>query len=155
MKAAFMREAIALSMRAVRGAQGGPFGAVIVCRGEVVGRGWNRVLSANDPTAHAEIVAIRAACRKLRTFRLAGCQLYTSCEPCPMCLSAIYWARIQKVYFGNTRSDAARIGFDDDFIYREVSLPLEQRRLHLRQLLPGEAARAFEAWSAKPDRAMY
>jgi len=150
-----MREAIALSLRAVRRGQGGPFGAVVVRRNEVVGRGWNRVTSTNDPTAHAEVVAIRAACRKLKTFHLSDCVLYTSCEPCPMCLAAIYWARLRRVYYGNTRQDAASIGFDDDLIYKELALPLARRRVPLKQLLPGEAAAAFHAWLAKPDKVRY
>src|SRR5262245_49652370 len=124
MKETFMREAIGLSVRMMRRGRGGPFGAVVVRGGEVIARGWNRVTSTNDPTAHAEIVAIRGACRRLQAFHLRGCDLYTSCEPCPMCLSAIYWARIRNVYYGATRQDAARIDFDDDFIYREVARPV-------------------------------
>src|ERR1700744_5882962 len=113
----FMREAIRLSQEGVRAGRGGPFGCVVVQRGKIVGRGNNQVTSTNDPTAHAEVTAIRAACRQLGTFQLTDCELYTSCEPCPMCLSAIYWARIPEVYYGNTRGDAAAIGFDDAFIY--------------------------------------
>src|SRR5512136_3507594 len=117
MTSAFMRAAIRISHQKMRDGAGGPFGAVVVRNETIVGRGWNQVTSANDPTAHAEVVAIRDACRRLKTFRLDDCVLYTSCEPCPMCLAAIYWARIRRLYYGNTREDAARIAFDDDFIY--------------------------------------
>ena len=150
-----MREAIRLSVRAMRRGQGGPFGAVVVRGGKVVGRGWNQVTSANDPTAHAEIVAIRAACRRLKTFRLNDCDLYTSCEPCPMCLSAIYWARLRNVFYGNTRKDAAKIDFDDDFLYREVVLPIGKRKLVMKQLLHREALAAFAEWRRKPDKVLY
>jgi tRNA(Arg) A34 adenosine deaminase TadA len=119
----FMRRAIELSRLGMQRGDGGPFGAVIVRAGEIVGEGWNRVVATNDPTAHGEILAIRDACRRLRTFILEECELYTSSEPCPMCLGAIYWARLRRIYFSNTRADAARIGFDDDFIYREIALP--------------------------------
>jgi guanine deaminase len=151
----FMREAVRISLRMMRRGKGGPFGAVVVRGGQIVGRGYNRVTSANDPTAHAEIVAIRAACRHLKTFRLDDCELYTSCEPCPMCLSAIYWARLRRVYYGNTRKDAARIAFDDALIYREVALPLHKRRLPLKQLLHEEALAAFVEWEQKPDKIRY
>ncbi|HEU5070673.1 MAG TPA: nucleoside deaminase [Verrucomicrobiae bacterium] len=151
----FMREAIRLSVQQMRAGQGGPFGAVVVRRGRIVGRGWNCVTSDNDPTAHAEISAIRAACRKLKTFRLDDCELYTSCEPCPMCLAAIYWARIRRVFFGNTRKDAAGIAFDDDFLYREVARPLGRRSLPMKQLLRSEALAAFTEWSAKADKIAY
>jgi guanine deaminase len=127
----FMREAIRLSRQMMRCGEGGPFGAVVVRKGRIVGRGWNQVTSANDPTAHAEVVAIREACRRLKTFQLADCNLYTSCEPCPMCLSAIYWARLRRVFYASTRKDAARINFDDEFIYRQVALPLHKRRLKM------------------------
>src|SRR5947209_14391762 len=123
----FMREAIRLSIQKMHAGHGGPFGAVVVKGRKIVGRGWNRVTSSNDPTAHAEIVAIRDACKRLKTFLLDACDLYTSCEPCPMCLSALYWARVRRVYYSNTRKDAARIAFDDDFIYREVALPIRKR----------------------------
>jgi tRNA(Arg) A34 adenosine deaminase TadA len=155
MKQAFMREAIGLSMRMMRRGKGGPFGAVVVCDNKVVGRGCNLVTSVNDPTAHAEIVAIRQACKKLKTFRLDDCDLYTSCEPCPMCLSAIYWARIRKDFYGNTRKDAAKIAFDDEQIYREVALPLGRRRLEMKQLLRNEALKAFVEWQKKPDKVRY
>jgi tRNA(Arg) A34 adenosine deaminase TadA len=151
----FMREAIRLSIREMRRGRGGPFGAVVVRDGKVVGRGCNQVTSANDPTAHAEIVAIRAACKRLKTFQLSGCELYTSCEPCPMCLSAIYWARLGHVYYANTRKDAARIDFDDDFIYREVALPIRRRKLGMSQLLHEEALAAFAEWQRKPDKVLY
>jgi guanine deaminase len=150
-----MREAIRLSLQEVRRGQGGPFGAVVVRDGKVVGRGCNQVTSANDPTAHAEIVAIRAACRRLGMFRLDGCVLYTSCEPCPMCLSAIYWARLGQVYYANTRRDAAKIDFDDDFIYREVALPIRRRKLRMKQLLREEALVAFAEWQRKPNKVPY
>ena len=150
-----MREAIRLSFDQMRRGKGGPFGAVIVCGGEIVGRGSNRVISANDPTAHAEIVAIRAACRRLKSFRLDDCELYTSCEPCPMCLAAVYWSRLQCVYYGNSRADAARIAFDDAFIYRQLALPIRRRKLPMRRLLRAEAMAAFHEWHAKADRVTY
>jgi guanine deaminase len=151
----FMREAIRLSLQKMRRGDGGPFGAVVVHNGKIVGRGWNRVTSTNDPTAHAEVVAIRQACTRLKTFQLDECDLYTSCEPCPMCLSAIYWARLRKVYYGNTRQDAARINFDDDFIYREVALPISKRQRKLQQLLHREALVAFQEWERKADKILY
>ena len=135
--------------------QGGPFGCVIVRHGEIVGRGNNRVTSCNDPTAHAEVTAIRDACANLRTFQLSDCELYTSCEPCPMCLAAIYWAHIPTVYFANTRSDAAEIGFDDDFIYQQISLPLEKRAVAIKQVLRDEAHATFRRWTAKADKVRY
>ena len=150
-----MRAAIELSRTKMRANCGGPFGAVVVCRGEIVARGWNQVTSTNDPTAHAEVTAIRAACKKLKTFHLAGCELYTSCEPCPMCLAAIYWARFKKVYYANTRRDAARIQFDDDEIYREVARPISRRQIPMRQLLREEALKVFAEWEAKPDKVRY
>ena len=150
-----MREAIRLAEDGVRTGRGGPFGCVVVRRGEIVGRGSNRVTSTNDPTAHAEVTAIRDACAQLKTFQLADCELYTSCEPCPMCLAAIYWARIPALYYGNTRADAAAIGFDDDFIYRQVPLPPEQRAIRMQPLLHAEAQTAFREWAAKPDKIHY
>lgn len=150
-----MREAIRLSLQKMRGNQGGPFGAVVVCRDKIVGRGWNQVTSANDPTAHAEVVAIREACRRLGTFRLEDCELYASCEPCPMCLAAGYWARVRRIYFANTRRDAAVIGFDDDFLYREVALPVSRRKIPMKQLLRDEALEVFAAWKSKPDKICY
>jgi guanine deaminase len=151
----FMREAIRLSIQMMRRGKGGPFGAVVVRNGKVVGRGSNQVTSTNDPTAHAEILAIREACQRLKTFQLDECDLYTSCEPCPMCLSAIYWARLGKVFYANTRQDAARIDFDDAFIYREVALPIGKRALKMKQLLREEALAAFAEWQQKTDKILY
>ena len=150
-----MREAIRLSRLKMQTGQGGPFGAVVVRRGQIIARGWNRVTSANDPTAHAEVMAIRAACRKLKTFHLADCELYTSCEPCPMCLAAIYWARLKKVFYANSRRDAAKIHFDDELIYREVARPVSQRRIAMKQLLRNEAGEVFAEWKSKPDKVFY
>lgn len=150
-----MREAIRLSLVKMRANEGGPFGAVVVRRGKIVGRGWNQVTSTNDPTAHAEMVAIRDACRRLKSFVLEGCELYTSCEPCPMCLSAIYWARLKGVYYGNTRKDAQKIEFDDDLIYEEVATAIARRRIPMRQLLRREALPAFQEWYARPNRICY
>jgi tRNA(Arg) A34 adenosine deaminase TadA len=155
MNGKFMREAIDLSMRRMRRGAGGPFGAVVIRRGEVIARGWNRVTSSNDPTAHAEIVAIRGACRRLETFHLGDCDLYTSCEPCPMCLSAIYWAHVRKVFYGATRHDAAAIDFDDDFIYREIARPVGRRRVRMKQLMRAEALEAFDEWKRKEDKVPY
>jgi tRNA(Arg) A34 adenosine deaminase TadA len=155
MKSKLMRAAIHISLAKMRANCGGPFGAVVVRRGKIVGRGWNQVTSTNDPTAHAEVAAIRDACRRLKTFSLADCELYTSCEPCPMCLSAIYWARLRKVYYANTRKDAANIQFDDDFLYREVALPINRRKLPMKQLLHKEALKVFTEWVAKPDKTPY
>ena len=150
-----MRQAIRLSLEKMDQGQGGPFGAVIALEGRIISEGYNQVTSQNDPTAHAEIVAIRRACETLNTFSLAGCDIYTSCESCPMCLSAIYWARIDQIYYANTRQDAAMIGFDDEFLYREVSIPLEHRQLPTIRLLEHEAMAAFEAWTNKPDKIRY
>ena len=151
----FMREAIKLAEAGMRGGRGGPFGCVVVRKGEVIGRGHNRVTSTNDPTAHAEITAIRDACASLEKFQLDDCELYTSCEPCPMCLSAIYWARIPQVFYGNTRADAAAIGFDDDFIYQQVPLAPEKRAIAMKPLLRDETMAAFREWSAKSDKVRY
>jgi tRNA(Arg) A34 adenosine deaminase TadA len=155
MKEKFMREAIRLSLQKMRENHGGPFGAIIVCGGKIVGRGWNRVTSSNDPTAHAEVTAIREACKKLETFRLNGCELYTSCEPCPMCLAAVYWARLRKIYYANTRKDAAAIGFDDDLLYREIALPVSRRKIPAKQLLRKEALKVFREWRKKPGKIPY
>lgn len=155
MKSEFMREAIRLSFQMMRRGKGGPFGAIVVRDGGIIGRGWNQVTSGNDPTAHAEIVAIRDACRRLKTFRLDECDLYTSCEPCPMCLSAVYWARIRSVFYGNTRKDAAAIAFDDDAIYREVALPVRKRKLMMKQLLRREALKAFTEWDRMANKIPY
>jgi len=155
MKTKFMQEAIRVSIQKMRAGCGGPFGAVVVRKGKIVGRGWNQVTSTNDPTAHAEVSAIRDACKRMKTFQLDDCELYTSCEPCPMCLSAIYWARFKKVYYANTRKDAARIQFDDDFIYREVALPISRRKIPMKQLLRSEALVAFKEWKNKADKIRY
>jgi tRNA(Arg) A34 adenosine deaminase TadA len=154
-KKRFMREAIQLSIDSMRAGNGGPFGAVIVKDGKIIARGSNRVTSTNDPTAHAEVVAIREACKVLGTFQLSGCEIYTSCEPCPMCLGAIYWARPEKMYFANTKSDAAAIGFDDQFIYNEIELGFDQRQLPTEQLLNDEALVAFKEWDQKTDKIEY
>jgi tRNA(Arg) A34 adenosine deaminase TadA len=151
----FMHEAIKLADEGMQSGRGGPFGAVIVRHGEIVGRGNNRVTSTNDPTAHAEVTAIRDACANLKTFQLTDCELYTSCEPCPMCLSAIYWARIPTVYYGNTRADAAAIGFDDDFIYQQVPLPIEKRAIKMTSFLREAAQSSFQGWAAKQDKVKY
>lgn len=152
---ALMRRAVALSMEQMQAGSGGPFGAVVARQGEIVAEGWNQVTTTLDPTAHAEVVAIRRACEALGTFSLQDCEIYTSCEPCPMCLGAIYWARLRRIWFGNDRKDAAAIGFDDDVLYRELPLPLEQRSVPTRRLLPEEARAAFDAWLRKPDRVPY
>lgn len=149
-----MREAIRLSEDNVRNG-GGPFGAVIARDGEIVGTGTNRVTSDCDPTAHAEVNAIRAAASRLGTFDLSGCEIYSSCEPCPMCLGAIYWAHLDRLYYGNDKQDAAGIGFDDAFIYRELDLKPEDRSLKSERLLSDEAAAAFREWAAKPDKVEY
>lgn len=151
----FMRRAIALSREKMRDDEGGPFAAVIVLDGEVVAEGWNQVTGHNDPTAHAEIVAIREACRVLGTFTLERCVIYTSCEPCPMCLAAIHWAHIDRVYFANTAEDAATIGFDDARLYRELALPRDERTLPMTRLLPAEALEVFREWASDPDRVLY
>lgn len=150
----FMRKAIALSIKNIEKG-GGPFGAVIVKDGQVIATGANGVTLKNDPTAHAEVTAIRNACRKLKTFDLSGCEIYSSCEPCPMCLSAIYWAHIDKLYYGNTKQDAANIGFDDSFIYKELELKPEQRRLISRHVMNKEALAAFNIWEEKSDKIEY
>ena len=150
-----MREALKLAEDGVRSGRGGPFGCVIVRRGAVVGRGQNVVTSTNDPTAHAEIVAIRDAARALGTFQLADCELYASCEPCPMCLAAIFWSRIPQVFYGNTCADAATIGFDDSFIHQQLLLPPGQRQVAMTPLLRAEAQTAFRAWAAKSDKVRY
>jgi guanine deaminase len=150
----FMRETIRIAIESVRSG-GGPFGSVIVRDETIVGRGSNQVTSRNDPTAHAEILAIRDACERLKTFRLSDCILYASCEPCPMCLGAIYWARIKRVFIASTRSDAAEAGFDDDFIYREMALPPEGRAVTMEQMMREQALPAFKAWAGKRDKVPY
>ncbi|HCY00877.1 MAG TPA: tRNA-specific adenosine deaminase [Bacteroidales bacterium] len=149
-----MREAIRLSVENI-GNNGGPFGAVIVKDNAIIARGTNRVTSSIDPTAHAEIVAIREAATKLNNFDLSGCAIYTSCEPCPMCLSAIYWARIDRVFYGNTKDDAKKIGFDDSFIYDEIKLPIEKRTITTTQLLRDEAIEGFRKWEELEDKTEY
>ena len=151
----FMRRAIALSLEQVHAGHGGPFGAVVVKDGRIIGEGANRVTSTNDPTAHAEIVAIRQACAALGSFNLEGAEIYTSCEPCPMCLAAIYWARISKIFYANDRKQAAAIGFDDDFLYCEIPLPVAERKIATLRLLPEEAQQAFAAWEKKSDKIPY
>lgn len=151
---AFMREAIKLSAESVRSG-GGPFGAVIVRDGEIIARGENRVTVCNDPTAHAEVSAIREAAARLGTYDLSGCEIYSSCEPCPMCLGAIYWARLDKLYYAGTRADAANVGFDDAHIYEELPLEPSQRELPTETLLREEAQRVFEAWAEKADKKEY
>ena len=150
----FMKRAIKLSIESINN-NGGPFGCVIVKDNEIISEGFNMVTSQNDPTAHGEIVAIRNACKKLKIFNLNGCELYSSCEPCPMCLSAIYWSHIDKVFFGNTRLDAAKIGFDDNFIYDEFSKDIEIRKIPLVQILKEEAKEAFNIWEKKLDKIEY
>ena len=149
-----MRKAIELAEENVDNG-GGPFGAVIARDGKIVATGVNRVTANHDPTAHAEVSAIRAACKELGTFDLSGCEIYTSCEPCPMCLGAIYWAHIDKMYYGNDKTDAKRIGFDDSFIYDEIALTPEERKLESKRILPEEAAKAFNMWMKKDDKVEY
>ena len=151
----YLREAIRLSKEKMEAGEGGPFGAVVVKDSEIIGRGWNRVTSANDPTAHAEIMAIREACSTLGTFSLEGCEIYASCEPCPMCLSAIYWARLEKLYFAGSRDDAATAGFDDALLYEEVTKDWNARTLQTEQHLQPEAQAVFNLWKKKPDRTNY
>ncbi len=151
----FMRQAIQASLDSIRSGSGGPFGAVIVKNGEIIASGTNMVAPSNDPTAHAEITVIRNTCNILGTFNLKGCEIYASCEPCPMCLAAIYWARIDKLYYANTKQDAAAIGFDDSFIYKEITLENEKRSLPTEQILGSEAMLAFHEWQDKTDKIMY
>jgi guanine deaminase len=151
----FMRQAIREAGSGLREECGGPFGCVIVRDGSIVARGRNCVTSANDPTAHAEMTAIREACRTLGRYSLEDCTVYASCEPCPMCLAAIYWARIPRLFFANTRADAAAIGFDDDFIYGQIALPPGRRAIAMQQLLRDEALATFREWEAKPDKLPY
>lgn len=153
--AKFMRKAIRLSIANVEKLNGGPFGAVIVKDGKVIARGTNKVTATNDPTAHAEIVAIRKACKILKTYQLTGCEIYTSCEPCPMCLAAIYWARPDKIYYANSKEDAAAINFDDNLIYEEIAKPVSERKIFTQQLLRDEAQAAFKKWSESPNKIEY
>src|SRR5688572_11363540 len=151
----FMRRAIELAQQGVDENLGGPFGCVVVREGEIIGEGSNQVTSTNDPTAHAEVVAVRAACRNIESFQLDGCSIYTSCEPCPMCLGAIYWARPEKVFFACTREDAAAIGFDDNFIYEELERANDEREMVLVSLMREEALEVFNNWDVKPDKVEY
>lgn len=151
----FMRIAIALSEKNVLQSLGGPFGAVVVKDGKILAKSGNKVTTTNDPTAHAEVSAIRLACKKLKTYDLSGCIIYTSCEPCPMCLSAIYWARIQTIYYANTKADAGAIGFDDQFIYQELDKPIEKRKIPVNQLLRDEAQQAFKLWGQSVKKVDY
>ncbi len=150
-----MRRAIQLAHEGVRAGLGGPFGAVVVLNGKIIAEGQNCVPSSNDPTAHAEVVALRRACAKLGAFHLKSCTVYASCEPCPMCLSALYWAHVDCVYYAGTRVDAANAGFDDEMLYRELAAPIELRKLPLKRMLGDEARVAFDAWSQSPDRVEY
>ena len=150
-----MLRAIELSRQNMQKGAGGPFGAVIVKNDQIIGEGWNQVTSINDPTAHAEVMAIRDACSKQKNFDLSGAEIYTSCEPCPMCLSAVYWARIDKIYYGNTRKDAAKIAFDDDFIYEEIPKSLEDRKIPMAQCAHAEALVVFKEWDEKQDKIRY
>ena len=151
----FMQRAIALATENVVSGKGGPFGAVIVRDGAAIAEGMNCVTRENDPTAHAEVCAIRAACGALGTFNLQGCEIYTSCEPCPMCLAAIYWARIDRIWYGNTSADAARIAFDDAFLYRELALPARERAIPSSMLLREQAWESFQAWLDSPMKTLY
>ncbi len=151
----FMARAIEIATKNVELGAGGPFGAVVVRDGEIIGEGCNSVTSNNDPTAHAEVQAIREACRGLSTFDLSGAEIYTSCEPCPMCLSAIYWARLSKIYFANTKKDAADIEFDDDFIYQEIPKNIQDRSIPMIQMMRSSALSTFELWQKKSDKIKY
>ena len=151
----FMARAIQLSIENVQSGRGGPFGAVIVREGAIVAESSNQVTATNDPTAHAEVLAIRAACKVLGTFELESCEIYTSCEPCPMCLGAIYWARLSRVYFANAGADASRVGFDDSFIYSEIAQPVSRRKIPMIQMMRDQALAAFRAWENKPNKIEY
>ncbi|MGA7503527.1 MAG: nucleoside deaminase [Candidatus Sulfotelmatobacter sp.] len=155
MQNAFMARAIQLSLENVNSGHGGPFGAVIVKDNQIISEGANQVTMANDATAHAEIVAIREACKKLNAFHLQDCEIYASCGPCPMCLGAIYWARLSRIYFASSDADAAKVGFDDSLIYRELSLPHSQRKIPMLQMMREEALAAFRAWENKADKIAY
>ena len=152
---AFMARAIQLSIDNVRSGRGGPFGAVVVKDSNIVAEGANQVTSTNDPTAHAEVLAIRKACKNLGVFELEGCDIYSSCEPCPMCLGAIYWARLSRVYFANSAADASKIGFDDSLIYREIAQPHTQRKISMIQMMREQALAAFREWQDKPNKITY
>lgn len=150
-----MQYAVALSRKGMEQGDGGPFGSIVVRGEEIVGEGWNQVLCENDPTAHAEVMAIRDACKRLGTFQLTDCEIYTSCEPCPMCLGAIYWARPSKVYYANTKEDAAAINFDDSFIYREITKPHEEKKIPLIALRDENALEVFRQWAAMNNKTLY
>ncbi len=154
-KKAFMKEAIALAMSNVEDSHGGPFGAVVVKDGEIIGAGANQVTASSDPTAHAEIVAIRQASAHLGTFDLSECEIYASCEPCPMCLGAIYWAKIDKLYYAATKDDAAKASFDDSYIYKEFALPKNERSLSSLQMMRDDAVKVFEAWNNSDNKIPY
>lgn len=154
-ESAFMREAIRLSVANVEAGKGGPFAAVIVKDGKIIARGVNQVTVHNDPTAHAEVVAIREACKVLNSFQLEGCEIYASCEPCPMCLGAIYWARPDKLFYASSKEDAALVQFDDQFIYEEIAKPVEERKLFTRQMLREEALEAFDKWANTANKIIY
>lgn len=151
----FMMEAIALSKKGIENNEGGPFGCIVVKNNEIIGRGNNKVIVENDPTSHAEVVAIRDACKTLGTFQLDGCEIYSSCEPCPMCLGAIYWARPKIVYYANTRDDASAIGFDDSMIYNEISIDRDNRKIPLINLCREYALQIFEHWFNRNDKTLY
>ncbi|MEO5681808.1 MAG: nucleoside deaminase [Chitinophagaceae bacterium] len=151
----FMLEAIQLGRQGMLNDAGGPFGCIIVKGEEIIGRGWNRVTSDNDPTAHAEVTAIRDACHRLQAFQLEGCEVYTSCEPCPMCLGAIYWARPAKVYFAARHTDAAAAGFDDSMIYKELAVPVAERKISMTCIIPEKGARLFDEWINKENKKAY
>jgi guanine deaminase len=155
MNSPFMTRAIQLSIENVRSGRGGPFGAVVVKDGDIIAEGVNQVTLTNDPTGHAEVLAIRQACQKIGLFELKGCELYTSCEPCPMCLGAIYWARLSRVYYGGVAADASKVGFDDSFIYREIAQPHAQRGIPMIQMMREDALAAFRAWEEKPNKIAY
>jgi guanine deaminase len=155
MQNSFMARAVQLSLENIQSGRGGPFAAVIVKDGKIIAEGTNRVTSTNDPTAHAEVVAIREACKKLNNFELKGCDIYTTCEPCPMCLGAIYWARPSRVYFANTAADAAQAGFDDSLIYEEIPRPHAQRKIPMIPMMREEALEAFRVWKSKADKTEY
>lgn len=151
----FMQEAVNIGLEGMRKSEGGPFGCVIVKDNEIIGRGCNKVTAENDPTAHAEVIAIRAACKKLQNFQLSDCEIYATSEPCPMCMGAIYWARPRKIFYANTRKDAAVIGFDDSFIYNELNKSKENRKIEIQRLPSDEAKQMFEEWKLKNNKTLY
>jgi guanine deaminase len=151
----FMQEAVRVGLEGMRNNLGGPFGCVIVKNNEIIGKGCNSVIATNDPTAHAEIVAIRDACKNLGTFQLTDCQVYTTCEPCPMCMGALYWARPEKIYYASSRTDAANVGFEDNYIYEQIALPAEQRKISTECLQCEEAKELFEEWKDLNNKLLY